>query len=153
MNRTEILNQRILERNNLANNLNIRFSPRSLPTKYSLPENINTINNFKPFNIIGNNTDFENKINDESILKNRINPLQKCEQSQYIPNIDGQLYNYNIENIKNKQDNTVTQMFPRLFETPVFSNIDNDNDTNGKLNNNFDNEFFNNDTRQQLKNN
>ena len=103
MDRTEILNQRILERNNLANNLNIRFSPRSFPTKYSLPENINTINNFKPFNIIGNNTDFENKINDESILKNRINPLQKCEQSQYIPNIDGQLYNYNIENKEDYQ--------------------------------------------------
>ena len=146
MDRTEILNQRILDRNNLANNLNIRFSPRSLPTKYSLPENINTLNNFKPFNIIGNNVDFENKINDESILKNRINHLQKCNKSEYIPNIDGQLYNYEIENTNKNNDNAVKQTFPRLFERHVFSN-------NEKNSDNLDNSLFNNDTRQQLKNN
>ena len=148
MDRPEELNSRILERNNFSNNLNILFTPRSVSTKYTLPESINNINKFNNNLKIGNYNDYSDKINHESELRNQLYPLQNNLENQYIPNKNSDLYNYEINNTTN----TIPQLFTNLFENNTFSNTSTDN-------NNLQNKgtvyqtFFNNDTRQQLKDN
>ena len=141
MDRPEELNSRILERNNISNNFNIRFTPRSVSTKYSLPESITNINSFSSNFKIGDNYDYADKINHESTLRNQIYPLQNNLETHYIPDKTSNLYNNEINNGQ--------QLFPNLFENTIFSNIE--NNTNN-LENIRDNNLFNNDTRQQLKN-
>ena len=149
MDRTDELNSRIFERNNISNNLNIRFDPRSLSTKYTLPQSINELNNFKNLtsdNKIGSLDEYAEKINDESILRNQIYPLQNCSSNQYIPDKNSDLYNYEMNN----SNNPTQQLFPGLFKKNIFSKSEN-LDTSENLEND-KKQLFNNDTRQQLKN-
>jgi len=148
MDRPEELNLRILERNNLSNNQNILFTPRSISTKYTLPESINNINKFNNNLKIGNYNDYSDKINHESELKNLVYPLENNSENQYIPDKNSDLYNYEINNTTN----TIPQLFTNLFENNTFSNSSTDTNNlqnRGTLYNN----LFNNDTRQQLKDN
>ena len=152
MDRTDELNSRIFERNNISNNLNIRFDPRSLSTKYTLPQSINELNNFKNLtsdNKIGSLDEYAEKINDESILRNQIYPLQNCSSNQYIPDKNSDLYNYEMTNT----NNPTQQLFPGLFKKNIFSNTGNsENSENLENLENDKKQLFNNDTRQQLKN-
>jgi hypothetical protein len=148
MDRPEELNLRILERNNLSNNQNILFTPRSISTKYTLPESINNINKFNNNLKIGNYNDYSDKINHESELRNQLYPLENNSENQYIPDKNSDLYNYEINNTTN----TIPQLFTNLFENNTFSNSSTDINNlqnRGTLYNN----LFNNDTRQQLKDN
>ena len=149
MDRPEELNSRILERNNISNNFNIRFTPRSVSTKYSLPESITNINSFSSNFKIGDNYDYADKINHESTLRNQIYPLQNNLETHYIPDKTSNLYNNEINNKNNNEINNGQQLFPNLFENTIFSNIENNINN---LENIRDNNLFNNDTRQQLKN-
>ena len=149
MDRNDELNSRIFERNNISNNLNIRFDPRSLSTKYTLPQSIDELNKFKTLtsdNKIGSLDEYAEKINDESILRNQIYPLQNSSTNQYIPDKNSDLYKYEMTN----SNNTTQQLFPGLFKKNIFSKSEN-LDTSENLDSDTK-QLFNNDSRQQLKN-
>ena len=174
MDRVNELNARILARNNVSGNLDIQFNPRPQPTKYVFTQpNIKTlskINNknynsgyditktFNPGTIMGPWSGYVTKVNDESILRNQIYSLNNCPHTQYIPSYNSDLYNLNIPNNEinpnneTNPNNVTKQSFPRLFETQAFSRTDN-NISNKHSKKNLGNNIFNNDTRQQLKNN
>ena len=155
--RTNQLDQRILERNVPSEKLDLLLSSRPQATKYSLlptVDNNQCINSdkkylpydvakiFNPGNTKGHYSGFAAKVNDESILRNQIYALQKFPQAAYIPSSNSDLYNYTIPN---NNSNNLEQLYPDLFKTPVFSN-------NNKNPRNLGNNLFNNHTRQQLKN-
>ena len=168
MDRLEELNSRIFQRIDMPNYLNIRLTPRSAHTKYTLPESISSINKINYNKKIGEFNDYADKITEESTLRNHYNSIQ------YNPNKTNNLYNYKIHNTNTNNtntnntntnntntnntntnntntnntntNNTNQQLFPGLFEEQIFSN------TNNKLNNFQNNTLFNNDTRQELKN-
>jgi len=149
MDRTNELNLRILERNNLSNNLNIRFDPRSLSTKYTLPQSINELNKFKILNSenkIGSFNDYAEKIQDESILRNQIYPLQNCSSNEYIPDKNSDLYKYKLDD----NINPIPQLFSGLFKNNMFNTLKNSENSENLENDK--KQLFNNDTRQQLKN-
>lgn len=79
-------------------------------------------------------------INDESLLRNQVYALQKCNQSQYVPSSNSDLYNYNL-NVKQ-----VHPKHPLLFKQEQFAEYDPNCNTNkvGK-------ELFMNHTRNQLR--
>ena len=79
----------------------------------------------------------------------RQSPLQNCPQAQYIPNSNSDLYNVNIPNNPNNPE----QLFHNLFAPSVFSNTEKQSDNKDNSNGNLGNNMFNNDTRQQLKDN
>ena len=156
------LNQRLLERNNPSSNLDTVFDLRPQATKYTTLPVLDSnrcvdYNNNMPYDITKNlytgNTKapfsgFIEKVNDESILRNQIYATQKFPQAAYIPNSNSDLYSYKISNESNTNNNS-SQPFPDLFENQLELNSINSNIKNL---NNLGNNFFNNHTRQQLKN-
>jgi len=152
MDRQDELNSRILERINISNNLNVRYDPRSISTKYTLPNTISNLNNFSDVHKFGSFNDFSDKIGDESILRNQTCPLQHCSDNVYIPSKNSDLYKYEINNNPDNPNNNVGQLFPGLFRNSIFSNIDNKNNLILEEKDFSTKELFNNDTRQQLKN-
>jgi hypothetical protein len=162
--RVDELNERILARNVASGNMDMAVGFRPEATKYTLPNlsiktpnNYNNFNNvpyditksFNPGNTMGPWSGFVAKVNDESVLRNQIHALQNCPQTQYIPNNNSDLYNVNIPNNPNNPE----QLFPNLFAKPAFSNTEKHSPNKDNSNGNLGNNMFNNDTRQQLKDN
>lgn len=160
LNRLEDINNRILERNLPSSFLQQQFSSRPVSTKYSLlpildtrtPSNENIINR-KPYDVsetfnpgtsapfIG----FSKNINDESILRNQFFALQRCEQSVYVPSSESDLYV--IKKSINDKEERNDKIHNLLFKETEMGNFNPNIDVN-KIGNN----FFDNNTRVQLKN-
>jgi len=159
------VNERILERNNGYGNSNVLLGQRSQPTKYV--SQLDTIKSKYPTQILNydiNNsfdngtkinqwTHFAANINNESILKNQVYPLENSPQTNYIPGSNSELYNstitFNNTNNTSNTNNNPEAMFPTLFN----SNIVNQNSIKFKKIDEPSNlgNLFNNHTRQQLK--
>lgn len=152
----EELNKRILERNKPSAPLQPQFSFRPISTKYSFlpivdhraPATVpiirrptyNVGNVFNPGTAQSPWSGFASNINKESSLRNQFFALQNCEQSQFVPSSESDLYNYRIS------DGSVeNQPFPGLFTEQTFETFNPNTCNLGK-------EFFNNFTREQLHN-
>jgi hypothetical protein len=164
--RTNELDQRIYERNISDINLTPNFSIRGTNTRQNVFPIITTANNHAPKIPIQKNPTYDStkvfspiqkqgpinsylqKINEESMLRNQCFALQHgCIESTYIPSSTSDLYKVNVPK------NSNLQQFPNLFEhlnkkptEPYHTTMNTDviNGT-GKL-------FFNNATKQQLRN-
>ena len=154
--RLDKINEKILDRNNTSQSLNMTFSPRPAVTRQVLMPmldcrqptgvpcmqtplyNVETV--FNP----GNSAPFsgyQNKIDDESKLKNIVFPLQKAPQSKFIPSFDSDLYN---NDYLTKTAHPVSMTHQLLFQEERFSDF-NPNCLNlGK-------HLFNNSTRAQVR--
>tara|TARA_A100001011_G_C14146389_1_gene772059 strand:- start:22 stop:528 length:507 start_codon:yes stop_codon:yes gene_type:complete len=147
-------NERLFDRNIPSTNLQPQYGIRPVSTKYSiLPivdqrkkvtvplhkyNNFNVDTVFNPGNSKSPWSGFANNVNLESTLRNQFFALQKCEQSEYVPSSKSDLYNTKIDY------KPVQQNHPLLFEKQDFNHF-NPNVFN------LGNEFFNNSTRNQLK--
>tara|TARA_Y100000816_G_C26087314_1_gene573983 strand:- start:392 stop:901 length:510 start_codon:yes stop_codon:yes gene_type:complete len=148
-------NERIADRNIPSASLRPQYSIRPVSTKYSLLPildqrqkvnvplhdyqnfNVNTI--FNPGNAQAPWAGFANNVNTESTLRNQFFALQKCEQSEYVPSSNSDLYQTQIDY------RPVKQTHPLLFERQDFEQF------NPNVHN-LGGDFFNNSTRNQLKN-
>lgn len=86
---------------------------------------------------------FTQNVNVESELRGQKYALQKSDQAVYVPSSKSDLYTYKFENNMNQQQQQ-QQQFPELF-TPQTFPVFNPNPEN------IGNDFFNNNTRVQLK--
>lgn len=152
-----IMNERAYSRNVPSQKLQPYLNSRPVLTKYSvLPivdprkqvnvplEQMGTFNmsqTFTPGNTFGPWSGYASQVNDESILRNQIYALQDCPQATYVPSSNSDLYKFNWTN--NTRSN-VNQQFPTLFKSEKFGEF-NPNSVN------VGNNFFNNCTRQQVK--
>ena len=66
---------------------------------------------------------YSEHVNDESVLRNQVYALQKCNQSEYVPSSRSDLYNYNL-NVKQ-----VHQTHPLLFKQEQFAECNPNNNT------------------------
>ena len=169
MERTEELNDRISDRNIPSASLEPQFSMRPVSTKYSImpivnpspPVSVpiksepvyNTANVFNPGTAQAPWSGFASQINEESKLRNQFFALQKCEQSEFVPSSNSDLYNSNVPvpvpvpvsgSASAPAENCVQQPFPGLFQEQTFGNFNPNTCSVGK-------NFFDNCTRQQLK--
>lgn len=84
---------------------------------------------------------YATNVNNESILRNQVYALQKCDQSVYIPSSKSTLYNDKFKN-----SYPVNQPHEGLFKTEQFATTSHNNkDQIGYA-------MFNNSTRNQLRN-
>lgn len=83
---------------------------------------------------------YSENVNQESVLRNQVYALQKCDQSVYVPNRNSDLYDYSLG------VQQVHQSHPLLFKEEQFG-ICNPNPQNDKIGN----ELFMNHTRNQLR--
>lgn len=154
-NRLEELNDRISGRNIPSSVLQPQFSIRPVSTKYALLPIVdrrpaakepmlrvptyNIQETFNPGNSISPWSGFASSVNDESRLRNQFFAIQKCEQAEYIPSSNSDMYKTSV------QGNNIKQPYPDLFREENF-NAFNPNVCNlGK-------KLFDNCTRVQLKN-
>lgn len=153
--RLEDINKRISERNLPSSYLQQQFSVRPISTKYTYmpildqhkesnipiiykePYNLETTFNpgtSSPY--VG----FSSNINNESRLRNQFFSLQRCDQSQYVPSSNSDMYMVNVTGGYREEP----QIFNNLFEEPEINPF-NPNTLN------VGNNFFENNTRIQLK--
>ena len=129
--RVDELNSRVSDRHFPDRNLQPNFSPRPVPTKYSLfpvierraPVSVpiaempkhNLADNFAPSTRLGPVSTYLANIDTETILRNQTTALQHgAEQSVYVPSSQSSLYNvYPAGRIE-------TQTHPGLFEKPQY---------------------------------
>ena len=105
--RLQVLNERIFERNIPSTVLQQQFSQRPVSTKYSLLPLFDTYKDasvpistqpvYKQEQVFNPGTSapfngFVNAINDESRLRNQFFALQKCEQKEYVPSSQSDMY-------------------------------------------------------------
>ena len=156
-NRTEELNERILERLNPNRLMQSQFSMRAVPTRYIRFPIIDSVNpssepiirvpdysvrnDFNPGNDKAPYNGFASQINTESKLRNQFFALQNCDANEYIPGSDSDLYNNKIA----PENPAIVQKFPYLFEKPMFNSFDPNSCNLG-------NNFFNNNTRIDRQN-
>jgi len=148
------LNERISKRNIPSEPLQTQFSIRPVSTKYTIMPILDQrtqsnvqLNQYSTFNVANTFnpgtsspwSGFATNINNESTLRNQFFALQKCEQSNYIPSSNSDMYNVVVSG------RNVEQPFPRLFMTPELESFNPNICNTG-------NNFFNNYTRQQIKN-
>lgn len=149
------LNKRISSRNIPSANLQPHLSFRPVSTKYDIlpifdrkekptvsikQEPIyNTKTVFNPGTSKPPWSGFSNNINTESILRNQIFALQKCEQINYVPGQDSDLYNVSVIG------HNVEQPFPRLFQETNLAEFNPNKYNVGQ-------DFLHNNTRVQYKN-
>lgn len=129
--RVDELNARMSDRHFPTRELQPNFSPRPVPTKYSLfpvierrapaNESIREIpkhsvyNNFSPATHLGPATTYLANIDTETILRNQTTALQRgADQSVYVPSSTSSLY----KTIAVGREETQTH--PRLFETAEY---------------------------------
>jgi hypothetical protein len=153
--REEELNKRISSRNIPSNDLQPQYSIRPTSTIYGyMPildqykkatEPLNnytqysTTQIFNPGNAQAPWSGFSNNVNVESSLRNQYFALQKCNQSEFVPSTDSDLYKTTVD-FKPMQ-----QTHPLLFDKQDFSPF---NPNTFNLGNN----LFNNHTRYDIKN-
>jgi hypothetical protein len=152
--RTDALNNRISSRNIPSAPLQPFYYQVPVSTKYgympildqSKPATVplNSYPIFSPhvtFNP-GNNmapwSGFSNNINIESTLRNQFFGLQDCQQAEYVPSSSSDLYKNYIP------PKPIKQPFPGLFKREVF-------DHRNPNRHNLGNHFFNNNTRNEIK--
>ena len=154
--RNKQINTRMSERNIPSQPLKPNFDFRPEQTKFTLPTQIKPkiiVNdsqrkNYPSYNVKqifnpGNDRSpvdgyFEN-IDKESLLRNQIHPLQKADQSVYIPSSNSDLYKTMIQSKKEIQPH------PYLFTEQRFQPFNPNPDNLGK-------KTFNNSTRVDLRN-
>jgi hypothetical protein len=85
---------------------------------------------------------YASNVNDESRLRNQFFGLQNCEQSVYVPKSNSDLYMVKVSGGHRSEP----MLFPNLFEEPEMETF-NPNTVNVGKN------FFENNTRVQLKDN
>lgn len=155
INRLEDINERISERNLPSSFLQQQFSMRPVSTKYAMMPILDTrvkatvpIIHKEPYNI-GSTFNpgtsapfagFSSRVNDESRLRNQFFALQKCEQSEYVPSSNSDMYMVRVTGGERKEP----QLFPGLFEEPEMEAFNPNTANIGK-------NFFENNTRIQLK--
>ena len=153
MERTEELSQRMAERNVPSAPLAPQFSMRPVSTKYSImpivdqraKSNVpiitrptyNVQHTFNPGTAQAPWSGFATQVNEESKLRNQFFALQRCEQPNYVPSSDSDMYKVVVSGRQERQP------FPGLFETQQFAPF-NPNSCNTGYN------LFDNCTRQQL---
>lgn len=153
--RTEELNDRISVRNIPSSILQPRFSIRPVSTKYAMLPIVdrrpvpkepimkvpvyNIQKTFNPGTATAPWSGLASQVNDESRLRNQFFALQKCEQAEYVPSSNSELYDYQVNG------NNTTQPFPGLFHQEKFNNFNPNVCNLGK-------KLFDNCTRVQLKN-
>jgi hypothetical protein len=153
--RVDEINSRIAIRNVPSGPLQPQFSMRPVSTKYALlpifdrrapvTEPINDIGTynikqtFNPGTAQAPWSGFASNVNDESTLRNQFFALQSCEQPNYVPGSNSDLYNVEAVGREAKQP------FPSLFTTPDLGDF-NPNPCNLGCN------IFDNCTRVQVKN-
>lgn len=152
--RVEELNNRISIRNIPSSILQPQFSLRPVSTKYAILPIVdrravakeplvqmpryNVKQTFNP-GTAAPWSGFASSVNDESRLRNQFFAVQKCEQSEYIPSSNSDLYKVNVSG------NNVKQPYPYLFKEEKFNHF-NPNVCN------LGNKLFDNCTRVELKN-
>lgn len=150
------LDERIYMRNVPSAPLQPNFSMRPAPTKYELMPIIdrrpksdvpikkepvyNVSQTFNPGNTQGPWSGFASNINAESVLRNQFFALQDCQQSQYIPSSNSDLYHVNVPS----SSNTLPNHFENLQRQETFEPFNPNSLGLGKG-------VFMNHTRQQLK--
>lgn len=153
--RDEELNNRISDRNISSTSLQPQYSIRPVATKYGympILDQYKTVNTplknytqystsqvFNPGNAKAPWSGFSNNINVESTLRNQYFALQKCEQSEFVPSSDSDLYKTTVDY------KPIKQTHPLLFDKPEFTPF-NPNTLN------IGNNLFNNHTRYDIKN-
>lgn len=157
--RLEDINQRISERNLPSSYLQQQFSSRPISTKYSMMPILDTrvkssvpIIHRDPYNVHstfnpGTSSPFigySSHINDESRLRNQFFALQKCEQSEYVPSSNSDLYMVHVSGGERKEP----LLFNHLFQENDFSSS---NNNNFNINMEIGKNLFENNTRIQLK--
>jgi hypothetical protein len=93
---------------------------------------------FNPGNNMAPWSGYVNNVNIESTLRSQFFALQDCEQSQYVPSSNSDLYNVYVP------PKPIKQPYPNLFKKEIFEHC---NPNPHNLGNN----FFNNDTRNENK--
>lgn len=157
--RANELNERLYKRNIPSSVLQPSFSLRPASTKYDHMSifdkrtgnqstsvqikrqptfNVNTT--FNPGNSTAPWSGYATNVNDESKLRNQFFALQKCEQSNWVPSTNSDLYNVVVVGRKENQ------AFPYLFAQDTYNQFNPNTQNLG-------NDLWNNHTRQQLKNN
>ena len=148
------LNRRLMERNIPSAPLQPQFSHRPVSTKYSLLPildrraptkvpldkcaNFTVDTVFNPGNTQSPWQGFSTKVDTESCLRNQFFALQKCEQSNWVPSSNSDLYK--VEAVGRQEQ----QRFPLLFKEEKFSPFNTNTCNLGK-------DLFNNSVRVQLK--
>jgi len=153
--RYQVLNDRIANRNIPSEYLQSSFSSRPVSTKYSKlpivdqykqanvplvkaqPYNIGTT--FNPGNAEAPWSGYASNVDVETILRNQVFALQKGDKSAYVPSSKSDLYNTEVVGRQEQQT------FPGLFSPQTLQPF-NPNTYN------LAQDVFNNSTRQQLKN-
>lgn len=157
MRRTAELSERIAERNVPSTPLQPQFDIRPVSTKYDMmsvvdrravpsvdikrvpTHNVNT--NFNPGNAQAPWEGFAANINDESTLRNQFFAIQNCDKAVYVPDSTSDLYEVKVGGRQEEQ------VFQDLFTEPELAPF-NPNPSPSKVGYN----FFNNGTRNQIKN-
>lgn len=153
--RNQVLNNRISDRNIPSQSLKPNFSNRPVSTKYSklsivdqykqasVPLNVSSQYNvgkvFNPGNAEGPWAGYANNVDVETVLRNQAFALQKGDRGTYVPSSDSDLYNVEVVGRQEQQSH------PGLF---ALQELDPFNPNTFNLGN----DVFNNATRQQLKN-
>ena len=151
--RTEELSKRISDRNVPSSPLQPQFSMRPASTKYSIMPILDQRANasvpimthptysvektFNPGTAQAPWSGFASNINDESKLRNQFFALQRCEQPNYIPSTNSDMYQVTVAGRHEQQP------FPGLFEQQLFAQFDPNTCGVGQ-------NLFDNCTRQQL---
>ena len=152
--RVEDLNSRIFSRNIPSGEIQPCINTRPVPTKYSVmpimdirtessvelkktqPHNVSET--FNPGSAKGPWSGFSSNINNESVLRNQFFAIQKCDKSVYVPSSSSDMYEVTVGG-RNE-----VQPFAELFRKPDLGSF------NPNIYN-VGNNFFANNTRQQLK--
>ena len=152
--RVDEINNRMSERNIPSASLQPQYSIRPVSTKYGYMQVLDqykkpnvALNNYQPYSTKaifnpGNAqapwNGFSNNINVESQLRNQFFALQRCEQAEFVPSSDSDLYKTTVSY------KAVKQTHPLLFDKPEFAPFNpNTYHLGGNVLNNF--------TRNQLK--
>jgi hypothetical protein len=94
---------------------------------------------FNPGNAQAPWSGFSSNVNTESILRNQVFALQSCEQAEFVPSSKSDLYNVHVP------ENYVRQPYPDLFNRQEFC-------PHNPNEHNLANKFFNNSTRNDIRN-
>ena len=145
------INQEIAKRNIPSQPLQPYFSMSSVSSKFQLfpssdkrsrlgdhypTHNVNDV--FNPGTNIAPWSGYVKNVNTEMRLQNRYFALQKADQAVYVPSSKSELYRYEV------RSDPVEQPHPRLFEPLTYQQ--------SRAAPTKDRAFFNNSTRQSLRN-
>jgi hypothetical protein len=154
MERTAQLSERMYERNIPSAVLQPSFSIRPVASKYELMPiydrrapvtvpiqkqptyNVSTV--FNPGSGVAPWSGFASNVNVESSLRNQFFALQNCEQSNYVPSTQSDMYHVSVGGRQEQQP------FPNLFKTEQF-------EAKTYMNGSTGTNVFSNHTRQQMK--